>query len=574
MNLAMASSSWQSQQQTIDAEISSLEESLRALRRRRNTLSPISSLPAEIIAAIFILARLPGSDGRPDIRVTQVCHRWREIVLDHPLFWSHINISAVNPAGMTEMLARAKMAPLYLEATIPRYNTCRWEDAGLVTFQKVLQDHVSHIYRLQISAKSSQLQRILEGVISPAPTLEHLSLSFEMGYEGPSLTSSLRGSVPDTLFDSTTPKLSFLELCNCDISWKSPLLKGLKHLETMRLSSIRVAKPSLTDWLDALNEMPQLKKLLIHSASPFVAPFPFTHPERTVTLPSLVHLDISAPWNDCGLALAHLVLPSLTSLRVTASSGQPKVRKLQKILPYVAQHAHGPQDTYPLQSLTIYSERTGVNILAWPAFNINDTEKHARPSERLALSFKCTNGHLDVLDDLSRILDAAVTALPLDNLVTFTSRGDTRLGLDANFWRRQEPRWPLLKHLHLGRLPARVLREMILQDNGRRERPVFPSLTRLELINCTLSARSTLRLCDALMNRVEQGVPLEVLDLRWCRFANNLAVQLLSEIVVDVWAPKEVETFEGRMDSTWDGARGPFAPDDDSEEEGYYDICL
>ena len=76
------------------------------------------------------------------------------------------------------------------------------------------------------------------------------------------------------------------------------------------------------------------------------------------------------------------------------------------------------------------------------------------------------------------------------------------------------------------------------------------------------------------MYRMEQGVPLEVLDLRSC-YATSLAVQLLSEIVVDVWAPKELQIVEGCTDLTWHGARGPFAPDDDSSKEGYYEdyIC-
>jgi hypothetical protein len=540
MNLQVAMDSgsgrsWQYQQQAIDAEIKSLEESLRALKQRRNTLSPISSLPAEVIAAIFLLARLPDKTGRPDLRVSHVCRRWREIVLDYPLFWSHVNITAIGPVGVTEMLARAKMAPLCLEAMISQfiYPPYRWEDV----FQKVLQAHVSHIYRLRISAKSPLLQRTLDGLVSPAPILEHLSLSFDNRYEH----HSFQAYVPDNLFDSTTPKLSFLELSNCDISSKSPLLKGLKHLETIRLSGIM--RPSLTDLFDTLDEMPQLKKLLIHySTYPSAAPFPFSHTERTVTLPSLVHLDISAPWYDCAFALGHLILPSLISLRVTASFTQPTARELRKLLPYVVQHAHGPQDTEPLQSMTIKCDKSRLDILAWPTFDINDADSDATLPERLALSVTCRGMDRDLdttLDDLLEILDAAVTALPLDNLVTFTSRDSTQVGHDEEFWRHHEPRWPLLKHLHLGLLPARIVREMLLQDNGGRERPLFPSLTRLELINCTLSARRTLRLCDALMNRVEQGVPLEVLDLRSCP-ATRLGVQLLSEIVVDVWAPKRL----------------------------------
>ena len=86
------------------------------------------------------------------------------------------------------------------------------------------------------------------------------------------------------------------------------------------------------------------------------------------------------------------------------------------------------------------------------------------------------------------------------------------------------------------------------------ERPLFPSLRKLDLIDGTaLSARKTLRLCDALMRRVEQGVPLETLDLRACR-ATGHAVRLLSEIVVDVRA-LEVEDLY------------PYVSDDNSDDD-------
>ncbi|KAF8259748.1 hypothetical protein EI94DRAFT_1614380, partial [Lactarius quietus] len=108
--------SWENQQKAIDAEIKSLEESIHALKHRRNALAPISSLPTEIMASIFFLLRLPARYEEPDIRdalcVTHVCHRWREISLDSPLFWSRVDFATVSPAGAMEILARAKMAPL------------------------------------------------------------------------------------------------------------------------------------------------------------------------------------------------------------------------------------------------------------------------------------------------------------------------------------------------------------------------------------------------------------------------------------------------------------------------------
>jgi hypothetical protein len=520
----MDARSWQFQQQVIDAEIKSLEESLRALRQRRNTLSPISTLPTEVIAAIFYLLR-----EQPDIYlalpVAHVCRRWREIALAHPLFWSHLDFTTVSPAGATEILARAGRVPLYLEAKIPRA-AYLWDDTRFVAIQKELQIHVSHIYSLGISAESFGLKRTLEGLVLPAPTLRHLSLSIQK----PSRTI-----VPDTLFDATTPKLSSLELCNCNISWKSPLLKGLKNL-TISLSISASLRPSLTDWLDALDKMPQLQTLLLHSASPSAPYFPFDV-ERTVTLPSLARFDISASELDCGLALAHLVLPSLTSLCVTATSDDPTVDKVQELLPYVVKHAHGPQDTEPLQSISISGERTRVDIIACSTPQIDVDEWDAKLSARVVLSF--TNQSGDILDDHIGILDVAMAALPLDSLVAFTSPGNTQLGLNEDFWRRHVPRWTLLKCVHLALLPAHGFREMLLQDNGGRERPLLPSLTRLELINCALSARRTHRLCETLMKRVEQGVPLEVLDLRSCA-ATSLAIQLLSEIVADVRVPEGI----------------------------------
>ena len=540
----------------IDTEIGSLQESIHVLRYHRNALAPISSLPNEIIATIFFLLRSPDTVGQPDIhfvlRAAHVCHLWREIALGHPLLWSYINFTTVSATGATEILARAKTAPLYLEAKVTLNH---WDDAQFLAFQKVLQVHISHIHHLRISAERFRLRTTLEGLISPAPSLEHLSLSVEK-CPGSIL---FQVSIPDTLFDGITPRLSSLRLCHCHISWKSPLLKGLENLTLSACT-----RPSLADWLDALDDMPQLKRLVLDSASP-ITRFPFDV-KRTVTLPSLMHLDISTSVWGCGVAFTHLVLPALTSLCVTASSVHLTTNEMQ-ILPLV-QHAHGPQDTQPLQSVSICGEITHIGILAFPSRtspNIDIVESEAKLSARVALSF--TSMFKNVLDHV-RVFNAAVADLPLDNLVALAAPHNTQL--NEQFWRHQAPRWCLLKHLHLAPLPARSFRDMLLRDDGGSECPVLPSLTNLELIDGALSARRTLLLCDALMKRVEQGVPLEVLDLRTCH-ATSIAVQLLGEIVADIWCPPELVTIEESMNITWAGATGPFVSDDDSEEE-YYSI--
>ena len=538
------------QRQAIDAEIKSLEESIRALKHRRNALAPISSLPTEVIAVILSISRVFGAPlvgGKLDhlawLRVTHVCHQWREIALNNPLFWSHIDFSDISLAGATEMLVRAKKAPLYLTAKL----TGHYHDVHFSAFKKELQSRVANICCLEISADAVFLRRTIKRLSSPAPRLESLSLFTQASY----LLAPSRATIPDTLFGGTTPRLSFLLLYKCNISWKSPLLKGLRSLEIHKPS--RHVRPSLAVWLDALDQMPQLKNLALYLASPIAPPFPLDA-KRTITLPSLTSLVIYASAGECSLALSHLVLPVLTKLRVEAKSVLAGSDVLQ-LLPYVARHSHGPQDARPLQNVLIRGGRRCVRIFAYRDTNVQYMpfgNPAAVTAPRVELIITCQFP--------TEILDAAMAALPLDNLLKLSALDHS--SLDEELWHIHAPRWRLLKSVHLSPLAARGFREMILQDNGAHENLLLPSLKNLVLYDVTLTTPRTDRLRDALMKRVDQGVPLETLDLRSCYATScvdyRVAVQLLSEIVVNVLAHKTSPS-------------GPFGVDDDSGVEEYSD---
>jgi len=464
-------------------------------------------------------------------------------------------------AGAAEILARAKKAPLHLDAKVP---VGLWDDARFSAFAKELKPCVSHICHLGVSAEPVNLRKILEGLASPAPTLEYLSLSNEK-YRHRALPS--RVFVPDNVFGGTTPRLSCLELCNCNISWTSPLLKGLKNLQIFTLSTN--VRPSLAIWLDALDEMPQLEMLILHSATPIAPPSPYDV-ERTVTLSFLTHLDISASARDCALALAHLNLPALTWLYQGVTSHRWDGGDVQEILPHLARHARGSQDTRPLQSMLVRGDRTRADIFAW---TVPDIDSEVRDSITLLAATLHARITLSVIskdwfltETHTGILDAAMAALPLDSLVTLTVQNSTRL--EEQVWRHHAPRWPLLQRVRLAPPAARGFRDMLLNDNGGRECPLLPSLTKLVLVKTGLSARRTLCLCDALMKRVEQGVPLETLDLRTC-VGTPRAVQLLGEIVVDV--EEDLRTREPMLYIPNSAARGFFVLDDDSGAEDYLD---
>jgi hypothetical protein len=113
---------------------------------------------------------------------------------------------------------------------------------------------------------------MVKRLVSPAPTLESLTLSH---------TAYLFTTIPDNLFNCTAPSLTSLRPQNCEIGWKSPLFKGLRILKIHVLSE--EARPELNYWLDALNEIPQLKELSLQYATP-VAPPADPRISRTVTL--------------------------------------------------------------------------------------------------------------------------------------------------------------------------------------------------------------------------------------------------------------------------------------------------
>jgi len=137
------------------------------------------------------------------------------------------------------------------------------------------------------------------------------------------------------------------------------------------------------------------------------------------------------------------------------------------------------------------------------------------------------------------IFDAVLTLLPVNLVSTFTVQNRTRLRKE--FWLSHASRLPLLEQARLVTTSVRAFGEMLAEDTPPGG-PRLPSLTKLILLDVTLTALRTCHLRDMLIKRVEQGAPLEVLDLRTC-IAADRAIQFLAEIVVDVQEP-DVVTME------------------------------
>ena len=107
--------------------IARLEETIRALKSRRNELSPISRLPTEILCNIFKLqVTLNDWDiPRPDSwnNFSQVSRHWRSLALSAPELWTDIILSY--PRWTHEMLKRSKKAKLTIRSELlpAKWNT-------------------------------------------------------------------------------------------------------------------------------------------------------------------------------------------------------------------------------------------------------------------------------------------------------------------------------------------------------------------------------------------------------------------------------------------------------------------
>ena len=197
------------------------------------------------------------------------------------------------------------------------------------------------------------------------------------------------------------------------------------------------AVPTLEDWLTSLNEMSQLKTLMLADATPAISTDSprISEPQRTVTLPFLTHFGITTSAKGCALALAHLVLPALISLDANSQSQSWDGDDVRLLIPYVARNAHGPQDAAPLQTILLDGDLTHARIVAWtlPDADVDicdfGTLIEASASARLILAVSSDSGWRDGTDTV--IFNAMLSTLPLHTISTLSAQNKTRLSKEV-----------------------------------------------------------------------------------------------------------------------------------------------
>ncbi|KAF8556006.1 hypothetical protein OG21DRAFT_1507098 [Imleria badia] len=330
-------------QAQIDEEINARYLPICALRTKRNALSPISRLPDELLATVFILyARqnhisewakvktfsVAPAPVPPWVRVSYVCRRWRTMALGCPTLWTYVFFAS--RTWMTVLLRRSQMAPLRVGFDIT-YGTRR-----SLPMLEMLFEHLPRMEEFHIrGVPPDAVPNIISKLLVPAPLLQSLQLT---------VLSKKRPLVPldsptlPVILSQTTPKLQSLVLARLDIAWHSLTLTGITSLRLLTMP-----RPHTMQQLSSiLSQMPRLMELELEDVLPWLSPFRQDPLTEQITLPCLSRLSITATIPDIVHFLSHVHIPLETEIRLKCVFGGQD--SLSQLLSYVQKRLSPQED--------------------------------------------------------------------------------------------------------------------------------------------------------------------------------------------------------------------------------------
>ncbi|TFK67000.1 hypothetical protein BDN72DRAFT_843560 [Pluteus cervinus] len=266
---------------------------------------PIHTVPVELLAEVFLkAAKSSYKRQQMTLILTWVCRRWREIALNTPQLWNHID--SIDIEFIFECISRSKEMPLTVE-------TFAMEPGCPPHIPAVLQC-LPKIQKLVIYGDDEGgLTSVTDKWTTPAPILESLDVSFFY--------------LPSALFSGVAPPLRNLSLDCCFFTLTA--FPPLSELRTLSLSHAQ-RNISAYDLLERLGELPRITSLELLDAIADDGP---RVPDR-VNLPRLRKLSIRSELFSCTLALfEQLTLPALSDFYLNIEVDVPDnhIRMLQAL---------------------------------------------------------------------------------------------------------------------------------------------------------------------------------------------------------------------------------------------------
>ncbi|KAG6825215.1 hypothetical protein H0H92_004379 [Tricholoma furcatifolium] len=319
---------------TLQSEERRLILALSSIRTQLNAFTAISALPTEILIEVFSLCAWEWLYDSPHGRKhphrlawTQVCRTWRDVALNTPRLWSHIDVCDVKLAR--ECLLRSAEVPIHIASTPGLWNfppATPPEDDPLVS----LNSHAHRVQSISTLLFPEDLSHLFDFLGPSLPSLTSLTLRVP-----PVSSNFVLEGLPTSL-----PSLRKLRLGSVSVPWdmlchhtftSGSTCAGLTHLELSGLVSGEA--PTLHQLLEIFRASQCLEEIRLEHVVP-TAPSPSPSPSSSSTPPpSANEYDIHSGFcagSGCGHVCteAHIhtriPLPSLRTLHIT--SKPPKLQ--------------------------------------------------------------------------------------------------------------------------------------------------------------------------------------------------------------------------------------------------------
>lgn len=242
--------------------------------------APISSLPSEILSAIFEAGyhdfSPPQRGALPfEILVSRITQRWRFVAMDTPLLWAKITLKTRRTSNMVaDYIHRSKASPLNLIIGQGFWNAT---PKDIIAVCSLINPHVKRWHRLQIFGDSAHIAFLFQNLPPSAPSLRHIKIRFRY---------TLTGELAPVMFPGGAPSLTSMLLYGMPLQKCYPTLESLTHLElheslgiidVTRIRSLVASFPALThlvlaggefydpDWTPRTIHLPSLRSLHFRS---------------------------------------------------------------------------------------------------------------------------------------------------------------------------------------------------------------------------------------------------------------------------------------------------------------------
>jgi len=261
---------------------------LRAVRSIKNSLAPINKVPPEI----FSLIPDHCETDEELIKLTHVCHSWREILISRASLWTSLDCENSDKTGAYIQRSRGSPLEVSLAARGPTHPP---KDVLLLVLQ-----HISRFKALTVYGTPLTVPNLVKHFNSPAPLLEKLDIP---------VLSLGSAPVKSTIFGGNLSSLRKLRLWGVftSLPWKT-----MSNLTILDFDGGSGDKISATQLLNFFEHAPLLRDIKLTAALPDSSNAPA---ERVVSLPHLVLLNISAqPVHSILLNHLHIPIGALVTL--------------------------------------------------------------------------------------------------------------------------------------------------------------------------------------------------------------------------------------------------------------------